>query len=56
MATLDDKPFDEAVTVHGARPGLVQNISSVRQAAEWLLHKWPDRTDTDKAWRAQSLP
>ena len=53
MAKLDDKPFDQAVTVHGARPGLVQDISSVRQAAEWLLYKWPDRTDTDNAWRAR---
>jgi hypothetical protein len=35
-------------------PGLGPEYQRRRQAAEWLLHKWPDRTDTDKAWRARN--
>jgi hypothetical protein len=52
MGTLEDKPFDEFVTIKASR-GHRQNISSARQAAEWLLYKWPLETDTDKAWRAR---
>jgi hypothetical protein len=52
MGTLDDKPFDEYVTVKAPR-GQRQNISSARQAADWLLYKWPAEIDTDKAWRAR---
>jgi hypothetical protein len=50
MARLEDKPFDEYVTIKAAR-GHRQNISSVRQAADWLVYKWP--AETDKAWRAR---
>jgi hypothetical protein len=50
MAKLEDKPFDEYVTIKAAR-GHRQNISSARQAAEWLIYKWP--AETDKAWRAR---
>jgi hypothetical protein len=49
---MDDKPFEQAVTVHGARPGLLQNISSVRQAAEWLLYKWPTDSESETSWNA----
>ncbi len=42
MATLKDKPFDQAVCVHGHRTGDVRNISSAREAAEWLLYEWPE--------------
>jgi hypothetical protein len=52
MARLEDKPFDEYVTIKAAR-GYRQNISSARQAADWLLYKWPAEEDTDKAWRAR---
>jgi hypothetical protein len=52
MARLEDGPFDEHVTIKAAR-GQRQNISSVRQAAEWLLYQWPLESDTDKAWRAR---
>jgi hypothetical protein len=52
MGKLEDKPFDEFVTVKAAR-GQRQNISSARQAAEWLLYKWPSETDTDKARTAR---
>jgi hypothetical protein len=31
MATLDDKPFDQAVRVHGRRAGQVRNIGSARE-------------------------
>jgi hypothetical protein len=51
MDTLEDKPFDEYVTIKAGR-GQRQNISSARQASEWLLYKWPIEEDTDKAWRA----
>jgi hypothetical protein len=53
MAKLEDKPFDQAVMVHGARPGLVQNIGSVREAAEWLLHKWPADSESETSWSAR---
>jgi hypothetical protein len=53
MATLDDKPFDQAVTVHRARAGLVQNIGSVREAAEWLLYKWPSDSESETSWNAR---
>ena len=53
MATLDDTPFDQAVTVHGARAGLVQNIGSVREAAEWLLYKWPSDSEIETSWNAR---
>jgi hypothetical protein len=54
MATLDDKPFDQAVRVHGARAGQVRNISSAREAAEWLLYEWPTQTiDTARARAAR---
>jgi hypothetical protein len=52
MGTLEDKPFDEYVTIRAGR-GQRQNISSARQASEWLLYKWPTEEDTDKAWRAR---
>jgi hypothetical protein len=52
MGTLDDKPFDEYVTIKAGK-GQRQNISSARQASEWLLYKWPTEEDTDKAWRAR---
>jgi hypothetical protein len=45
-------PFDEYVTIKATR-GQRLNISSARQAADWLLYKWPAETDTDKAWRAR---
>jgi hypothetical protein len=51
MGTLEDKPF-EYVTIKAGR-GQRQNISSARQASEWLLYKWPTEEDTDKAWRAR---
>jgi hypothetical protein len=51
MARLEDGPFNVYVTIKAAR-GQRQNISSARQAAEWLLYKWPTE-DTDKAWRAR---
>ncbi|WP_394891114.1 DUF982 domain-containing protein [Mesorhizobium sp. AaZ16] len=52
MARLEDKPFNEYVTIKAAR-GQRQNISSAREAADWLLYKWPAEEDTDKAWRAR---
>ncbi|WP_394887548.1 DUF982 domain-containing protein [Mesorhizobium sp. AaZ16] len=52
MGALEDKLFDDYVTIKAAR-GQRQNISSTRQAAEWLLYKWPTEEDTDKAWRAR---
>jgi hypothetical protein len=52
MGRLEDKPFDEYVTIKAGR-GHRQNISSAREAAEWLLYKWPLEEDTDKAWRAR---
>jgi hypothetical protein len=52
MGKLEDKPFDEFVTVKAAR-GQRQNISNARQAAEWLLYKWPSEIDTDKARAAR---
>jgi hypothetical protein len=56
MGTLDDKPFDEYVTVKAPR-GQRQNISRARQAAEWLLYKWPTEIDTSKGARGpQGLP
>jgi hypothetical protein len=48
MAKLEDSPDQEAM-VHGALAGLVERVVSARQAAECLLHKWPDRPDTDTA-------
>jgi hypothetical protein len=54
MGRLEDKPFGQAVKVHGERAGKVQNISSAREAAEWLLHKWPTGTiDSLKARAAR---
>jgi hypothetical protein len=53
MATLDDKPFDEAVKVHGALAGQARNIGSTRETAEWLLYKWPQELDTAKARAAR---
>jgi hypothetical protein len=53
MAKLEDKLFDQAVTVHGARAGLVQNIGSVREAAEWLLYKWPADSESETSWNAR---
>jgi hypothetical protein len=52
MVTLEDKPFDEYVTVKPRR-GQRQNISSARQAAEWLLYKWPCEIDTAKVRAAR---
>jgi Protein of unknown function (DUF982) len=50
MARLEDRPFAQAVKVHGARAALVEHIGSVRKAAEWLLYQWPAQTaDTPKA-------
>jgi hypothetical protein len=34
MGLLENKPFDHAVQVHGARVGQPRNISSAREAAE----------------------
>jgi hypothetical protein len=53
MATPEDKPFDQAVRVHGRRAGQVRNISSAREAAEWLLYEWPQKIDTDRARAAR---
>jgi hypothetical protein len=53
MATLDDKPFDQAVQVHGRRAGQIRNIGSAREAAEWLLYEWPQNNDTDRARAAR---
>jgi hypothetical protein len=50
---LKTSPFDEYVQIKGGR-GQRQNISSARQAADWLLYKWQLETDTDKAWRART--
>ncbi|EHK53369.1 hypothetical protein MAXJ12_30437 [Mesorhizobium alhagi CCNWXJ12-2] len=50
MARLDDRPFNEFVTVKAPR-GQRQNISSARQAAEWLLFRWPKEIDTAKPAR-----
>jgi hypothetical protein len=38
MTRFEDGPFDEHVTIKAAR-GQRQNISSARQAAEWLLYQ-----------------
>jgi hypothetical protein len=35
------------------RAGLVQNIGSVRQAAEWLLYKWPADSKSGTSWNAR---
>jgi hypothetical protein len=48
MGPIEDKPFDQFVTVKAPR-GQRQNISSARPAAEWLLYKWPTEIDTAKA-------
>jgi hypothetical protein len=53
MGTLEDKPFDQAVKVHGERAGKVEHIGSARKAAEWLLYKWPFEIDTAKARAAR---
>jgi hypothetical protein len=53
MVKLDDRPFDQAVKVHGARAGQVQHIGSARRAAEWLLFEWPMKIDTAKARAAR---
>lgn len=54
MALLTDKPFDQAVCVHGRRAGDVRNISSAREAAEWLLYEWPEAMiDSSKARAAR---
>jgi hypothetical protein len=54
VATLEDKPFDQAVCVHGHRAGDVRNIGSAREAAEWLLYEWPAETiDSFKARAAR---
>jgi hypothetical protein len=53
MGTLEDKPFDKAVQVHGRRAGQVRNVTSTREAAEWLLHNWPSEIDTAKARAAR---
>ena len=53
MGTLEDKSFDQAVTVHGQRAGRVEHIGSARKAAEWLLYKWPTEIDTNKARAAR---
>jgi hypothetical protein len=42
MALPKDKPFDQAVCVHGRLAGDVRNISSAREAVEWLLYEWPE--------------
>jgi hypothetical protein len=52
MARLEDRPFNEFVTVKAPR-GQRQNISSARQAAEWLLFRWPKEIDTAKARAAR---
>jgi hypothetical protein len=39
--------------VHGLRDGDVCNISSAREAAEWLLFRWPQEIDTAKARAAR---
>ena len=52
MARFADKPFKEFVTVLAPR-GQRQNISSARQAAEWLLFRWPKEIDTTKARAAR---
>jgi hypothetical protein len=52
MARVDDRPFNEFVTVKAPR-GQRQNISSAHQAAEWLLFRWPKDVDTQKARAAR---
>jgi hypothetical protein len=52
MARLEDRPFNEFVTVKAPR-GQRQNISSARQAAEWLHFRWPKEIDTAKARAAR---
>jgi hypothetical protein len=52
MARVDDRPFNEFVTVKAPR-GQRQNISSAHQAAEWLLFRWPKNVDTQKARAAR---
>jgi hypothetical protein len=51
MARPEDKPFVQAVRVHGARAAQPRNISSAREAAEWLLYKWPEKTF--ESWKAR---
>jgi hypothetical protein len=54
MSTLEDRPFDQGVCVHGLRAGDVCNISSAREAAEWLMYEWPAATkNSDKARAAR---
>jgi hypothetical protein len=54
VARPEDKPFDQAVCVHGHRAGDVRNIGSAREAAEWLLCEWPTETiDSFKARAAR---
>lgn len=55
MARLEDKPFNEFVRVHAR--GQARNISSAREAAEWLLFRWPQEINTARAREARkSLP
>jgi hypothetical protein len=48
---MEHKPFDQAVQVHAERG--IRNVSSAREAAEWLLYKWPQKIDTAKARAAR---
>jgi hypothetical protein len=52
IAGLEDKPFDQAVRVHGRRAGQVRNIARAREAAEWLLYGWPEKSF--ESWKARA--
>jgi hypothetical protein len=53
---LPDNKFGQAVAVYGHRTGDVFNIGSAREALDWMLYEWPERTsDSPKAraaWHA----
>lgn len=51
MALPADRPFDEAVPILDKRG--VRHVASAREAAEWLLDRWPLKADTAKARAAR---
>lgn len=40
---MDDKRFDKPVRVAIGGPGKIRNVTSTREAAECLLHRWPTK-------------
>lgn len=40
---MRDEYFDVPVTIETSQPGKHQVISRTRQAAEWLVGKWPEK-------------